>query len=56
MRLQQAEEAGVREREALREVQDLRTRLKASEEAQKALEDKKREFESLPWWKKPFWK
>lgn len=56
MRLQQAEEAGVREREAIREAQDLRTRLKASEEAQRALEDKKREFESLPWWKKPFWK
>lgn len=53
---QKAAEAAQREEEALQEAQTLREQLEAAEAREKALEDKKREFEALPFWKKPFWK
>ena len=53
---QKASEEAQRADQAIREAQELRSRLEASEAREKALEDKQREFEALPFWKKPFWK
>lgn len=42
--------------QAIREAEELRSRLEASEAREKALRDRQQEFEALPFWKKPFWK
>lgn len=53
---QKASEEAQRAEQAEREAQELRIRLEAAEAREKALEDKQREFDALPFWKKPFWK
>ena len=53
---QKASEEAMRAQLAIREAEDLRSRLAAAEDREMALEDKKREFDALPFWKKPFWK
>lgn len=53
---QEASEEALRAQEAVQEAQELRSRLEASEAREKALEAKKKEFEDLPFWKKPFWR
>ena len=41
---------------AIREAEDLKEKLQEEEDRRKAAEAKLAEFESLPFWRKPFWK